>query len=128
MPEDDDLATLKKQTSHGDRIDEAGAEEETRDFVEDIVSELEAIEAGQQQKTISVWDGHLAAFVRALEENPEQMENVGHALQQRLEMGQEEADRSEILRLALRVGFQEAAPEEFEAVREAVREQATNGL
>jgi len=129
MAEDDDeLAALREQTSHGDRIDEAAAEDAKRDLVGDILDELEAIDAGDKQKTISVWDGHLAAFIRALEENPDRLGEVGHALQRQLDLEEGDVDRSEILRLALRLGFQEAAPQEFEAVREAARKQATKGL
>lgn len=126
--EDDELAALREQTSHGDRIETAATEEDRRDLVEDILAELDAIEAGEKQKTVSVWDGHLAAFIRALEENPDRLTEVGHALQQQLDVEQGEVDRSELLRLALRLGLQEAAPQEFEAVREAAREQATKGL
>jgi hypothetical protein len=128
MSDDDELAALREQTSQGDRIDEASAVEDRQELVEDIVAELEAIEQGDQQKTLSVWDGHLAAFIRALEENPDQLEDVGHSLQQRLDLDESEVDRSEVLRLALRLGFQEATPEEFEAVREAARQQATKDL
>ena len=127
--EDDvDLAALREQTSQGDRLDEAGSAEKKQALVDDIVSELEAIDGGEQQKTVSVWDGNLAAFIRALEDNPDRMEDVGQALQQRLDVDVGEADRSDILRLALRLGFQEAAPDEFDAVREAVGKQATRGL
>jgi hypothetical protein len=56
------------------------------------------------------------------------MESVGHSLQQRLGTDTAEIDRSEVLRLALRLGFQEAAPEEFDAVRDAVQKHATKGL
>jgi hypothetical protein len=56
------------------------------------------------------------------------MESVGHSLQQRLGTDTTEIDRSEVLRLALRLGFQEAAPEEFDAVRDAVQKHATKGL
>lgn len=126
--DDDDLAALREQTSHGDRIEEAAAEDAKRDLVEDILDELEAIDAGDKQKTISVWDGYIAAFIRALEENPDHLETVGHALQHQLDVKNGDIDRSEIFRLALRLGFQEAAPTEFEAVREAVRKQATKGL
>ena len=100
----------------------------TQVLVEAIVEELDAIDAGEQQKTLSVWDGALAAFIRALEDNPDQMEAVGHSLQQRLGTDTAEIDRSEVLRLALRLGFQEAAPEEFDAVRDAVQKHATKGL
>lgn len=128
MSEDEELAALREQTSHGDRIDEAPAQGEQQHLVEDIIAELEAIDAGEKQKTISVWDGHLAAFIRALESNPDQMDDVGHALQRQLDSEQGDIDRSKILRFALRLGFQEAAPTEFEAIRKAAREQATKDL
>lgn len=125
---DDDLAALRERTSHGDRLDEAPAAEQRRVLVDAIVAELEAIEQGEQQKTVSVWDGPLAAFIRALEANPDRMKEVGHALQRELDLDERDVDRSEVLRLALRLGFKEAAPETFEAVREAARTQATKGL
>lgn len=125
---DEDLEALREQTSQGDRLDEVGSEEETREFVDDIVAELEAIDAGEQQKTVSVWDGPMAAYVRALGENPDRMEAVGENLQDRLDVDVENIGRSEILRLALRLGFETAAPDDVDAVREAVQEQATKGL
>jgi hypothetical protein len=128
MSDDPDLEDLKAQTSQGDRLDAAAKEMDRQDLVDDIVDELEAIDAGDQQKTVSVWDGQLAAFIRALEANPEHLEAVGHGLQEQLDIEADDVDRSEVLRLALRVGFQEAAPEQFEAVRDAVRKQATKGL
>lgn len=128
MPEDDELAALRDETSHGDRIDTADAASDRRAFVDDIVAELEAIDAGDKQKTISVWDGHLAAFIRALEANPERMASVGEGLQRRLDLEDGEVNRSEILRLALRLGFKEAAPDELEAVRNAAGEHATKQL
>ncbi|MFC6943245.1 hypothetical protein ACFQE8_25365 [Salinirubellus sp. GCM10025818] len=126
--DDDDLATLREQTSHGDRLDEAPAAEQRQAFVDAIVAELEAIERGDQQKTVSVWDGPLAAFIRALEDNPDRLEEVGHALQRELDLDEHDVERSEVLRLALRLGFKKAAPEAFEAVREAAQQQATKGL
>lgn len=128
MSEDEELAALREQTSQGDRIDQAASAEQKQVLVEAIIEELEAIDAGEQQKTLSVWDGALAAFIRALEDNPDQLEAVGHSLQQRLGTDTAEIDRSEVLRLALRLGFQEAAPEEFDAVRDAVQKHATKGL
>lgn len=128
VAEDDDLAALRERTSHGDRLDEAPAAEQRQVLVDAIIAELEAIDRGEQQKTVSVWDGPLAAFVRALEANPDQLEEVGHALQRELDLEASEVDRSEILRLALRLGFKQAAPDTFEAVREAARQQATKGL
>lgn len=128
MSEDEELAALREQTSQGDRIDQAASVEQKQDLVQAIVDELEAIDDGEEQKTLSVWDGALAAFIRALEENPDQMETVGHSLQQRLGTETSDIDRSEVLRLALRLGLQEAAPEQFDAVRDAVQKHATKGL
>lgn len=124
LTEDIDIESLKEQTMHGDRLDEASSKEEQQDFVEDINDQLDAIEAGDEQKTLSVWDGHLTAFVRALEANPEHMNEVGQGLQRRLDMEGEEIDRSEILRLALRLGFREAAPDQYDAIREAAQKRA----
>nr|EGQ39614.1 MAG: hypothetical protein J07AB56_03420 [Candidatus Nanosalinarum sp. J07AB56] len=129
MPdEEDDLAALREQTSHGDRLDQAEADEATQELVDGIVTELEAIDAGEKQQTLSVWDGPLAAFIRALENSPEQMDAVGEGLQQRLDIDTGDVDRSEVLRLALRLGFEQAAPDQFDAVREAVKQQATKDL
>lgn len=128
MSDDDELAALRDETAHGDRIDTADATSDRQAFIDDIVAELEAIDNGDKQKTVSVWDGHLAAFVRALEANPDRLESVGANLQQRFDIESEELDRSELLRLALRVGFTEAAPDEFDAVRDAVGEHAKNQL
>ena len=128
MSDDDELAALREQTSQGDRIDEASESANQQEFVENIVAELEAIEEGEKQKTVSVWDGHLAAFIRALEDDPDRLESVGHGLQQRLDVDESEVDRSELLRLALRLGLQQAAPEEFEAIREAAKQQAIKDL
>jgi hypothetical protein len=127
-PDDEDLASLRKQTSQGDRLDEAAAEKEQQALIEAIGTELDAIENGEQQKTVSVWDGHLAAFIRALEAHPEHLEEVGQGLQRQLDVDSGEIDRSTVLRLAVRLGLQEAAPEEFESLREAVRKQATKNL
>jgi hypothetical protein len=128
MSDEEELEALRQQTDRGDRIDTATDAADQQAFVDDIVAELEAIEAGDQQKTVSVWDGHLAAFLRALEENPDRMTEVGQNLQRRLDIDEGEIDRSAVLRFALRLGFREAAPETFEAVREAARTHATKGL
>jgi len=130
MPDNDDLERLREQTSHGDRIDEtpATASDEPDPFVVTIQEELAAIDDGDRSKTISVWDGNLAAFIHALEAHPNHQQAVGEALAAELETDVDEVDRSNILRLALRVGFRNAAPDEFDALRTAVREHATKTL
>jgi hypothetical protein len=123
MSDDTDLEELRRQTSRGDRLDEDTRRDDTAEFRERVERALEEIDAGDRQKTVSVWDGPLAAFVAALEDT-EDLQAVGTALQESLgeEVDAEAVDRSEVLRLALRLGFREAAPEYLEAARDTVRE------
>ena len=127
--DDTELEELRRETSRGDRLDEDARREETAEFRERVKRTLEEIDAGERAKTVSVWDGPLAAFVAALEDT-EDLETVGAALQESLEedIDAEAVDRSEVLRLALRLGFREAAPEYLAAAREAVREHSAPDL
>lgn len=131
MTDADDLSIgeLREQTSKGDRLDEAPRQQRQAGFKQSIREHLAAIDAGERQKTVSVRDGDLAAFINALEDNPEDMEAVGEALRNALGVeGNGEPDRSEVLRLALNLGFREAAPAYVEALRETVRDRAVEGV
>jgi len=89
-------------------------------------------DAGERQKTVSVWDGDLAAFVAALDQeaNAEHRAAVGHALREALRRADDDSDvdQSEVLRLALRLGFAEAAPEYLDTLREAIGDHAADRL
>ena len=127
--DDEELAALREQTTHGDRLDEAANTTVSPAFIDTLVDELEAIDAGDTQKTVSVWDGSIAAFLHALEDHPAQLEAVGDDLQAALEVSPDEpVDRSDIIRLALRVGLAEASPEAFKALQEGVQRHAVNQL
>lgn len=128
---DPELDALRRQTSQGDRLDEAAQADDRRSLRNDIVDELAAIDAGERQKTVSVWDGDLAAFVAALDQeaNAEHRAAVGHALREALGRDDDsDVDRSEVLRLALRLGFAEAAPEYLDTLREAIGDHAADRL
>lgn len=125
----DDLAALREQTTHGDRLDEAANNEISSEFIDTLVSELDAIDAGETQKTVSVWDGSFTAFLHALEAHPEQLDAVGADLQAALDVPTDEpVDRSEVIRLALRVGLKEASPETFVALQKGVQQHAVKQL
>ncbi|MFC7164823.1 hypothetical protein [Halospeciosus flavus] len=127
MAEDDELAALREQTSHGDRIDEAAAEDAKRDLVEDILDELRPSTPVTNRKRSACGMGiSRRSFARSRRIPTDWGSRARASAPLDLEEG--DVDRSEILRLALRLGFQEAAPNEFESVREAAREQATKGL
>lgn len=126
---DEDLEQLREQTSTGDRLDEASAEQEQHELQEAILAELEAIDAGEKQKTVSVWDGPMAALLSALEDRDDDLVETGEQLRDALGIEDEsEPDRSEILRLALRLGFETAAPDKLDATRSAVEEHASQRL
>lgn len=130
MSDEDTKAELREKFGDkGDRLDEEARREGTAAFRDRVREALEEIEAGERQKTVSVWDGPLAAFVAALEDT-EDLEEVGTALQRELGLDEDAdaLDRSEVLRLALRAGFRQAAPEHLDAAREAVRDHNTPDL
>lgn len=124
----EDIEDLRRRTHAGSRLDEAGAREARRELARAIRTELAAIESGDRQKTVSVWDGPMAALLGALAERPDDLERVGDQLGRALDADVDAPDRSEVLRLALRLGFREAAPETMAALRTAVKEHAADGL
>jgi hypothetical protein len=79
----------------------------------------------------------LLALLTALEDHPEEIRWVGNALREMLDIETDtdtdtdtdgDVNRSEILRLALRVGLREASPEEIEIIRKAVQDHPTRRL
>lgn len=129
MTDDAELESLRQQTQHGDRLDEADREATHAELEERIGEYLAEIDAGDRQKTVSVWDGELAALVAALEDHPEDLAAVGEHLRGAFDAdAAASADRSEVLRRALRLGLREAAPEYMDTLREAVRDHATQDL
>jgi hypothetical protein len=117
---DDELEELRKQTDVGTRA-EAESDGDGTDRLEDaIVTLLGDVERGDISKTLSVRDEQLTALIRGLEETG-RLDDVGTSLKDELGRDDDEAmtDRSELLRLAVRLGIQEAAPEVVETARDA---------
>lgn len=126
MSDEADVEELRKRHQKGSRVTGAAAEtEEAEDEVssleEAMVAAFEEIEAGETPKSLSLRDGQLASLIHGLEAEPDELEAVGIALQEALdrEIDPEAVDRSEVLRLAVRVGLREAAPEVVETARNA---------
>ena len=125
---DDDLEKLRAQTERGSRIDTAGETPELDAFEASIAAYHAEIAAGERQKTLSAWDGPLAAFVAALADHPEVYAAVCERLAAELDVAVADPPKSELLALTLRVGFQEVADRELEALREVLQEDALEGL
>jgi hypothetical protein len=126
MSDDADVEELRKRHQKGSRVTGAAteteeAEDEVSSLEEAMVAAFEEIEAGETPKSLSLRDGQLASLIHGLEAEPDELEAVGIALQEALdrEIDSEAVDRSEVLRLAVRVGLREAAPEVVETARNA---------
>lgn len=117
---DDELEELRAKTDVGTRA-QAGGDDDTESELEDaMVALLGEVEDGTVSKTLSVRDARLAALVRSLEETGE-IDAVGEALRQELDRSSDgdSVDRSELLRLAVRLGLREAAPGVLDTARDA---------
>ena len=102
----------------------------SKDFVDEIVAGLEDIEDGSVQKTIAVRDGRIKALLIALDESDgDELVNLGQSLQEALGRDlDDEFDRSTIVRLAFRVALQEAAPETWEQLTQALGRYARRNI
>lgn len=123
---DDELDELRKKTDVGTRAQSATSEEESTDLEDAMVALFADIEDGDVSKTLSVRDARLTALVRALEDTGD-LDGVGASLQADLgrETDSDGIDRSEVLRLAVRLGLQEAAPEVLDSARDAYARHAS---
>jgi hypothetical protein len=116
---DDELAELREQTSRGNRLDEQADE---GDFVDRIVTMLDAVDEGDRSKVLSLYDPQLAALIYALEDDPQRFREVVEALgeAQGTNVDVEEIGRTEFLKMAVRVGLRESAPDLLDEAKEAV--------
>lgn len=117
---DDELEELREQTDVGTRAESETASGEASDLEDAIVTLLSEVENGDVSKTLSVRDEQLAALIRGLEET-ENLDDIGQSLKENLgrDGDADGTDRSELLRLAVRLGLQEAAPGVIETARDA---------
>ena len=122
--EEVDLEELKRQTDPGTRM--SSTPKQKQEFKDDLVEALHSRQGEGSQRTVSVWDADMAAFIDALEEHEDVMDDLGTSLQERLgrDRDAEEIDRSEVLRLLLRVGLNEGKKELAEAIVDAKAESA----
>jgi len=117
---DDELKELREQTDVGTRAEAETTDDGASELEDAIVTLLSEVQSGDVSKTLSVRDEQLAALIRGLEET-ESLDDVGAPLKEALgrDDGEDVTDRSELLRLAVRLGIQEAAPEVVETARDA---------
>ena len=128
---DPDLEELRQQTQRTDRLAESSATPSgTDDLLEDLVDALTAIDSGEQAKTFAARDESVTALLSTLDDRRDDLEAVGTSLQGELdrEIDPGDLDRSEIVRLAVRLGLREAAPEYLDLLAEASGEYARRNV
>jgi hypothetical protein len=122
---EDRLDELREQESQGNRLDRDDPSQQP-DLTEHIGDALDAIEDGDRQETITAYDPRLAALIHALDKD-DQLGDVFENLQAGYEgeSGIDQPSRSAIIRLATRVGLQEASDETLTALAEAIEDRRT---
>lgn len=116
---DSELEELREQTTRNNRLSEQANEP---DFIEQIVAMLDDVDSGERGKILSLYDPQLAALIYALETDDRRFNEVIGALQETAnrQIDTEDVGRTELLKLAVRIGLQEAAPELLEDAQTAV--------
>ena len=89
-------------------------------FVDDLAAALGAVERGDVAKTVSFRDERTAALFRALGENPSELQSAIQEARHAAGVDDDsEGDRSELLRLLVRIGIGEVTPELADAEKQA---------
>lgn len=128
---DPDLEELRQQTQRTDRLAEPSRPDDgDDDIVEDLVDALADIDSGEQAKTFAARDASVTALLTTLADRDDDLTAVGTALQEALGRERDPAvlDRSEIVRLAVRLGLREAAPEYLDLLADASAEHARRNV
>jgi hypothetical protein len=125
---DDKLNELREEESKGNRLDRDDPQSQP-DFVDALDDALESIDQGELSETITAYDPKLAAVLQALEED-NQMDEVFEHLQETYEgdSGLQKPSRSAIIRLAVRVGFQDGTDSVLDDLEEAVNRRQTTTI
>ncbi len=89
------------------------------DFDECLASTVGSVERGVQPKSFSASDPVLSAFFQTVYRDDEAREDVGEALVDHVDVDVEDGyTKSELVRLSVLAGVQEAAPEYYEELVE----------
>ena len=125
---DDKLNELREEESKGNRLDREDPQSQP-DFVDALDDALESIDQGELSDTITAYDPKLAAVLQALEED-DRMDDIFEQLQEAYEgnSGLQKPSRSAIIRLAVRVGFQEGTDSVLDDLEEAVNRRQTTTI
>lgn len=124
MTDDIDKEELRKEKENkpDSRTSRAAAEQPDplADAIADALDEVD--------NTVAFRDGKIAALLAALDERPEARADLAEDLQDAIGRDEgrrtdpDDVDRSELLRLMLRAGLKQGAPDTYEALGDAIRQ------
>lgn len=125
---DDKLEELRDEESTGNRLDRDDPQSQPA-FADVLEEALESIDQGESSNTITAYDPKLAAIFQALEED-DRMDDIFDQLQEAYDgnSGLQNPSRSALIRLAVRVGFQEGSDGILDELEEAVNRRQTTTL
>jgi hypothetical protein len=125
---DNKLDELRDEESTGNRLDRDNPQSQP-DFADVLEEAFESIDQGESSNTITAYDPKLAAILQALEED-DRMEDIFDQLQEAYDgnSGLQNPSRSALIRLAVRVGFQEGSDGILDELEEAVNRRQTTTL
>lgn len=124
------LQNQKDKSRRDDFNDDDGDADDGAQSLEDAILEaLQGIDDGETPNKLCTSDDNLAALVRGLESR-DQLGAVGEAVaaQRGQDVDGADLNRSEVLAHCIKFAFEEAAPEEFDALRDARARQASEEI
>lgn len=120
---DEDVDQLRQQTRTGDRASMTSVDD---GFEDDLLDAVAARNESGAQRSVSIWDGDIAALLDALEENPERAEQLVERASEQFDISAaDDVDRSELVRVLIISGLAAVDPEVKESWRDAIGEYAS---
>lgn len=116
------LKEMREEESTGNRIDRDNPQNQP-DFADALTDALDRADDGDLTETVTAYDPTLAALLTALD-NDDRLEEVVGELQDVYDgdAGISKATRSAVIRLAIRVGLQEASEDVIDDLAEAIEQ------
>ncbi|KOX93246.1 hypothetical protein [Halorubrum tropicale] len=95
-------------------------------FEDDLLDAVTERNESGAQRSVSIWDGDIAALLDALEENPDRAEQLVERASDEFDISiDDDVDRSEIVRVLIISGLAAVDPEVKDSWRDAIGKHAS---
>jgi len=120
--EDIDLEQVERDTRTGDHADLEAVDDQ---FEDDLFEAVQDRNETGAQRSVSIWNGNIAALLDALEDNPERAEQLVEKAGNQYDISVDELDRSEVVRVLIISGLAAVDPELKESWTGAIGKHAS---